>query len=879
MLKTIATKVFGSKNERELKKLWPHVDRINSHEPEMQKLSDDQLKGKTVEFKERLEAGETVDTIMPEAFAALREASVRVMGMRHYDVQMLGGVILHKGAIAEMRTGEGKTLTATLPVYLNALAGLGVHVVTVNDYLAKRDAEWMGTLYQWMGLTTGCILNQMDEVERKANYACDITYGTNNEFGFDYLRDNMKFKPESLVQRGFNYVIVDEVDSVLIDEARTPLIISGPAEGDTGKYYDANQVVVKLQADAHFTVDEKDNHALFNEDGIRKMESLLGVNNLYDIENIQILHCLEQALRAHHLFKKDVDYVVNDGQVIIIDSHTGRPMPGRRYSDGLHQALEAKEGVHIERQNQTLASVTFQNFFRMYDKLSGMTGTAETEAREFHSIYKLDTYVVPTNKPMVRDDKNDQVYGTTKSKFTALLNEIQIHNKKGRPVLVGTIAIETSEEISAWLTKQKIAHIVLNAKYHAQESEIVAQAGRLGAVTIATNMAGRGTDIILGGNAEMLAKSDMAKDPEADYDELLHKYEAICAEEKKKVLDLGGLVILGTERHDSRRIDNQLRGRSGRQGDPGLSLFFISLEDKLMRLFGNDTMKRMMKSQMEDGVPIEHRMISRAIERAQKAVEARHFDSRKHVLEYDDVMNKQRTTFYALRRKLLYGKAREHLFERAEAIAQAQVTEYLELQKPEEGDRSRLAESFRSLFDFDLGDAKITETTAEAVLEHVKAGYSEKWDVLELPSEVVEDHERFIMLYVIDQQWKDHMRTMDSLQDHVRLQAYAQKDPLTIYKRESFTQFNELMDRIDEEVVRMLVHVQPQIRGESINRMKQERAREEKAMQLAGNRDEEGEDKPAKPKPVRRTEPKVGRNEACPCGSGKKYKKCHGRNA
>ena len=612
--------------------------------------------------------------------------------------------------------------------------------------------------------------------------------------------------------------------------------------------------------------------------GFTGLKRFSGLRTSTISRHIQILHCLEQALRAHHLFKLDVDYVVKEGQVIIIDSHTGRPMPGRRYSDGLHQALEAKEGVTIERENQTLAAVTFQNFFRMYEKLSGMTGTAETEATEFQKIYELNTYVIPTNKPMIRDDRNDQVYGSVKAKLNALVAQIEIENKVGRPVLVGTVAIESSEQVSQFLTKRGIQHVVLNAKYHAQESEIVAQAGRLGAVTIATNMAGRGTDIILGGNPDMLAKEECAANKDADFDQVLEKYRRQCEEEKAKVLELGGLAILGTERHDSRRIDNQLRGRAGRQGDPGMSLFFLSLEDKLLRLFGNERMKNMMKSQMEDGLPIEHSWISKAIERAQKSVEARHFEARKHVLEYDDVMNKQRTTFYDLRRSMLFGQPREILFARAQAIVEFSVKDYVALQKRTDEDRERLQETLKNILNFDLAaDKRVDESLIEEVLGGVKSLYEEKWDVLELPEDVVQNHERFIMLYMIDQQWKDHMRVMDALERAVRLQGYAQQDPLTVYKRDSFKEFNDLMDRLDEEIVRTLIHVRPQLQNESINQMRREREREEKAMQMAGGGEDKTEEpKQVKAKPVRRTEPKVGRNEPCPCGSGKKYKKCHG---
>ena len=875
MLVSLARKVFGSKNEREIKKLDGLVAEVASWEPKIKPLSDDELVGKTAEFQDRIAKGETLDGLLPEAFAVAREAAIRVLGMRPYDVQVLGGIVLHNGCIAEMKTGEGKTLTATMPVYLNALSGKGVFVVTVNDYLAKRDAEWMGRVYRFLGLTVGTILHEKNDRERKEAYACDITYGTNNEFGFDYLRDNMKHNSEQLAQRGFNYAIVDEVDSVLIDEARTPLIISGPAEESTSKYYDANEAVLRLNPDVDYTVDEKDHHALLTDEGIHHAEKLLKVSNLYDVGNVEVLHCLEQSLKAHFLFKKDVDYLVEDEQVIIIDQSTGRKMPGRRYSEGLHQGLEAKEGVKIEKQNQTLASVTFQNFFRMFDKLAGMTGTAETEAAEFLNIYKLEVMVVPTNRPLARKDMNDQVYGTYQDKLDAIIDEIKTQSNSGRPVLVGTIAIESSELLSNHLRKAGVKHVVLNAKYHASEADIVAQAGRKGAVTIATNMAGRGTDILLGGNPDALTNEELMNNPEADRDALFEKYKVQCEAEKQEVLSLGGLCIIGTERHESRRIDNQLRGRAGRQGDPGSSQFFISLEDKLMRLFGNEKMKKVLAANMEEGVPIQHKMVNKAIQKAQKAVEAQHFEIRKRTVDYDDVMNKQRTTFYKMRHELLREDPREFFFQRMAAIADYFFNEYAASARRDEEDKKRLEESLHNLL---ISKPNFEETSdvdalKESLVGEVRELYAQKWDVLEMPEEAIREHERFIMLYVIDQQWKDHMRNMDFLREGISLQGYAQKDPLIEYKKASFEMFNGLMDRLDEEVVKTLVHVQPRISDQAVDRMKAQRAREEKAMKMAGKEAEE-----ARPRTVRRDKPKIGRNAPCPCGSGKKYKQCCGRN-
>lgn len=935
-------KLFGTKTQRELKKLIPTVNSVNDLEASIKALSDDQLKGKTLEFRQRIlkarlsglserdwkmvpdefadqmrnldvesldaEAlrevmvamwrqeekarngsygtrlgeidAETLEELLPEAFAVVRESAVRIMGMRHYDVQILGGIILHKGAIAEMKTGEGKTLTSTAPVYLNALLCRGVHVVTVNDYLASRDAEWMGKIYNYLGMSVDCVLHGLTDQQRQTAYSADITYGTNNELGFDYLRDNMKHSVDQLAQRDHYFAIVDEVDSVLIDEARTPLIISGPAEGGIAKYGEANEIVKKLKADEHFTVDEKDRNALLNEDGIAAAEQLLKVDNLYDPSNIEILHCIEKGLHAHYLFKKDVDYVVEDDQVVIIDSHTGRKMPGRRYSDGLHQALEAKEGVRIAEENQTLASVTFQNYFRMYAKLSGMTGTADTEATEFSFIYKMETYVIPTNKPLARDDRNDQIYGTRKEKYEAILDEIEEHSKKGRPVLVGTIAIETSEEMSEVLRKRGVKHVVLNAKFHERESEIVAQAGRLGAVTIATNMAGRGTDIVLGGNPEMLAKSDLERNPELDYEQVLAKYKAECAEEKKRVLELGGLCIIGTERHDSRRIDNQLRGRAGRQGDPGLSQFYLSMEDDLMRIFGNERMKKILLASMEPGVPIEHKMVNRAIERAQKTKENQNFEARKHLLEYDDVMNKQRTTFYRMRRELLSGQPRDYLFSRVRAIVNFTLEDWRNNPTGQEADAlQELCDKLNPIFNLELKPEDVAgkhneEDFAQTLIELIETRYAEKWDTLGIRPEDVMKHERFLMLYMLDQQWKDHMRSMDHLKQGISLQGYAQKDPLIEYKKASFEMFNELMDRMDEEVVKMLIQVQPRLNDESVERMRRQREREAQAMRMQAAQNEE-EAKQAKT--VRRSQPKVGRNEPCHCGSGKKFKNCHGR--
>jgi preprotein translocase subunit SecA len=820
----------------------------------MKKLGDEELRSKTDDFKSRIKEGSSLDDILPEAFAVVRESGIRTLQMRHFDVQLIGGIILHEGKIAEMKTGEGKTLAATLPVYLNSLEGKGVHVVTVNDYLAKRDSEWMGTIYEFLGLTVGRIYHDIPEEERKEAYSCDVTYGTNNEFGFDYLRDNMKFSAEHFVQRGLNFSIVDEVDSILIDEARTPLIISGPAEESTLKYSEALKVIPKLVKDKDFQVDEKARSAALNDEGIGAVEKILNIENLYDPINIEILHCVQQALKAHALFKNEVDYVVNNGEVVIIDEFTGRMMPGRRYSDGLHQALEAKEGVNIENENQTLASVTFQNYFRMYDKLSGMTGTADTEAEEFNSIYKLEVVIAPTNKQMIRDDRSDLIYRTEQEKFDAIIEEIKECNKSGQPVLVGTISIEKSEQLSIYLKKYGIKHNVLNAKHHEKEAEIIAQAGSKGGVTIATNMAGRGTDIVL---AEGVAK-------------------------------LGGLHITGTERHESRRIDNQLRGRSGRQGDAGSSRFFLSLEDDLMRIFGSEKISGIMaKLGMENGQPIEHPMVSKAVANAQKKVEAHNFDIRKHLLEYDDVMNKQREVFYSLRREILDSDNHKAiLMEMAEGLV-SRLLDDIAHEKifPEEWDIESLNEFMERQFlisvskkedgRLEIGDSSYLsledcdrEKLHAAIIDSLQIAYSVKEEGLD--PEMIGHLQKMIMLQVIDNLWKDHLLGMDHLKDGVGLRGYAQKNPLTEYKKEGFEMFSLMMQRISEGVTEYLFKVQVEEGTESIMA---EQSEKKQVVEHRGSNSEEA----TVITTVRRDDKKVGRNAPCHCGSGKKYKKCHGK--
>ncbi|MBC7361008.1 MAG: preprotein translocase subunit SecA [Candidatus Aminicenantes bacterium] len=828
MRKWLLTKIFGTKNERDLKKLQPLVAAINSLEPKISKLSDVELQAKTAEFKEKLRQGATLDDILVEAFAVVREVARRTVRMRHFDVQLMGGIVLHQGKIAEMKTGEGKTLVATLPAYLNALEGKGVHIVTVNDYLAKRDAEWMGPIYKFLGLSVGVIQHDMDDAQRKKAYHSDITYGTNNEFGFDYLRDNMKFRLEDLVQREFNYAIVDEVDSILIDEARTPLIISGPTQESTALYYKVDNFVRRLQKDKHFILDEKTRTVALNENGVAEAEKYFGVSNLYDLNHMDLVHAINQSLKAHFLFRKDVDYVVKDGQVIIVDEFTGRLMPGRRYSDGLHQALEAKERVRVEEEYQTLASITFQNYFRMYKKLAGMTGTAATEAAEFMQIYNLDVVEIPTNKPLIRIEYPDVIYRTAREKWNAVVEEIIELNKIGRPVLVGTISIEKSEHLSNLLKKRGIKHVVLNAKYHELEAQIIAQAGRIGAVTIATNMAGRGVDILLGGNPDFLAKEALKKagiDPAQATPEQYNKaYEEalkITSEEHKKVVALGGLHIIGTERHESRRIDNQLRGRAGRQGDPGSSRFYLSLEDDLMRIFGSDRLAGLMaRIGMSEGVPIQHPLVSRAIERAQKQVEAQNFSIRKHLLEYDDVMNKQRETIYRQRREILEGKdLREYYLNLIDSLVEWYLDQHANKDKhPDEWDREALHQAIFSQFGYDLNQLNLDweSVTYEEIKEKLTAALKDLYEQKEklLGPERMREFERLIMLQVIDSRWKDHLLEMDYLKEGIGLRGYGQRDPLIEYKKESFEMFQQMLDRIEEDAVRYLFLIQPVVETE-----------------------------------------------------------------
>ncbi len=838
MISSLLTKVFGSKNERELKKIQPVVDQVKALEPSIQSLSDAELKAQTQRFKERMGNGELLEDILPEAFATVREASVRSLQMRHFDCQIIGGVVLHQGKIAEMKTGEGKTLAATLPAYLNALSGKGVHIITVNDYLARRDTEWMGRIYNFLGLSVGNIIHGLDDTERLAAYGADISYGTNNEFGFDYLRDNMKFEREALVQPLHNFAIVDEVDSILVDEARTPLIISGPAEKSTHLYYQVNGIIPGLARDQHYTIDEKARSAVLTDEGVAKAEGLLKVENLYDQKNIELLHHINQALKAHTLFKRDVDYIVKNDEVIIVDEFTGRLMPGRRYSEGLHQALEAKENARIENENQTLATITFQNYFRMYDKLAGMTGTADTEAAEFKKIYDLDVMVIPTNETMIRNDNPDSIYKTKREKYEAVQDEIEDLHHRGQPVLVGTISIDVSEQISKKLKKRGIPHSVLNAKNHEKEAEIISMAGQKGSVTISTNMAGRGTDIVLG----------------------------------EGVTDLGGLHILGTERHESRRIDNQLRGRSGRQGDPGSSRFYLSLEDDLLRIFGGDRIHGIMdKLGMEEGEPIEHNLISRAIENAQRKVEGHNFDIRKHLLEYDDVMNQQREVIYRQRREILDGK---DLKEAIEEMIQEKVDEVVRLfadeqTAPEEWDvkgmRKAVFKQFNIKMDLDSSsdNGLNIEDMSRAIGDGALKNYHDKEAVIGV--EDFRNLERIVMLQTVDNLWKDHLLSMDHLKEGIGLRGYAQQNPLLVYKKEGFEMFQDLIERVKEETLGILFRIQV-AEPETLDDLRQP----EQEMVFS-----HGEE-PSKRKPVQRSEKKVGRNAPCPCGSGKKYKKCCG---
>ncbi|MGA9753429.1 MAG: preprotein translocase subunit SecA [Acidobacteriota bacterium] len=880
VIDAVLAKVFGTKHERDIRAIQPLVFLVSEWEPKLRALSDEELRGKTADFKARLDRmlgegrsqQESLDDLLPEAFAVAREASARALGMRPFDVQIIGGIVLHQGKIAEMKTGEGKTLVAVLPVYLNALTGRGVHVVTVNDYLARRDADWMGQVYRFLGLSVGCIQQEMDNTERQVAYGSDITYGQNNEFGFDYLRDNMKYRLEDMVQRGHHFALVDEVDSILIDEARTPLIISGPSDERVDKYYAANSIIPSLQKEKDYTVDEKQRTAVLTEEGVARCEKMLNVANLYDPVNMEILHCVNQALVAHKLYHLDVEYMVKEGEVLIVDEFTGRVMPGRRWSDGLHQAIEAKESVKIQQENQTLATITFQNYFRLYEKLAGMTGTADTEAAEFDKIYKLDVVVIPTNRPMVREDRADLVYKTEREKFEAAAAEIAECHEKGQPVLVGTVSIEKSERMSALLKRKGIPHVVLNAKFHEKEAEIVSQAGRKGSVTIATNMAGRGTDILLGGNPEgqARAKADPEAQPE-EYAKQLTAFRDVFEREHQEVVSRNGLHILGTERHESRRIDNQLRGRSGRQGDPGTSRFYVSLEDDLMRLFGGDRLKNMMgRLGMEEGVPIEHRWVSKSIERAQTSVEARNFEIRKHLLEYDDVMNKQREAVYSLRKKILAKEGlRDYLFETAESILDWLLEQYFPIEG--EPDVPGLQTQVLHYFGLNLDDLSLNleETPQQELRDAIWKAASAKYEAKEqrLAPELMREYERIVMLQVIDNQWKDHLLSMDHLKEGIGLRAYGQRDPLVEYKREGFEIFSAMMDRVEDEIVRYLFLLEPAIQQEEKKVVRREQS-------YSYSAPEKEEKKPGKT--VVRKDKKVGRNDPCPCGSGKKFKKCCG---
>jgi preprotein translocase subunit SecA len=912
MIDKVLTMIFGSKHERDVKAMLPIVQQINALEPQVSQLSDDGLRAKTEEFRLRLrplvaaideakrevprdenaikaaqaELQAALDALLPEAFAVCREGGKRILNMRHFDVQLMGGIVLHRGKIAEMKTGEGKTLVATLPVYLNALTGRGVHVVTVNDYLARRDSEWMGRLYRFLGLTVGVIQNPHGDRERQQAYRCDVTYGTNNEFGFDYLRDNMKFDLEAMVQRDPVYAIVDEVDSILIDEARTPLIISGPSEESTEKYYTAARIVPRLIKDTDYQIDEKQHTAVMTEEGVLHAEKLLGGIELYDPANIDMLHAITQAVRAISLYKKDVEYVVNDGEVIIVDEFTGRLMPGRRWSDGLHQAVEAKEGVRIESENQTLATITFQNLFRMYEKLAGMTGTADTEAAEFDKIYKLEVVVIPPNRIMQRKDMADLVYRTEREKFDAIVQEIKEKQKTGQPSLVGTISIEKSEALSAALKKSGVPHVVLNAKYHEREAEIVAQAGRKGAVTIATNMAGRGTDILLGGNPEFMAAQKTREiEDAAERKKIEEQIREEWVRDHDEVVSVGGLHIVGTERHESRRIDNQLRGRSGRQGDPGSSRFYLSLEDDLMRIFGGDRIMGLMERLgMEEGVPIEHGMVTRAIERAQKQVEGRNFEARKHLLEYDDVMNKQRESIYTLRRSILDGReGKEYILNAADEIVGFLIdTHYPEDQREHPNEVELNAELYE-YFGLDLRSAGADlesdrrDEIKYKIVEAVNRRYDEKESMI--GADNMRLNEKYLLLQVIDQQWKDHLLNIDHLKEGIGLRGYGQRDPLVEYKRESFELFQSMMERIQDRVVKILWKIE--LAGGGRETEREEAARVQRALPPQPPKQQmtfSGAPKEMAA-PVKRQAAKVGRNDPCPCGSGKKYKKCHGVNA
>ncbi|MBV8550743.1 MAG: preprotein translocase subunit SecA [Acidobacteriaceae bacterium] len=939
MLDGTLAKVFGTKHDREIKRMRPMVSAINDLEPSLQKLSDAELAAKTQDFKQRLANGATLDDILIEAFAVCREAGRRVLAMRHFDVQLIGGITLHRGRISEMKTGEGKTLVATLPSYLNALEGKGVHIVTVNDYLARRDSEWMGRIHRSLGLTVGTIVHDLYDQERRDAYNSDITYGTNNEFGFDYLRDNMKFRLEDYVQRDFNFAIVDEVDSILIDEARTPLIIAGPSEESTDKYYRVNRIIPYLErgeviegkepgqsyTTGDFTVDEKHRTAALTEEGVLKVEKLLNTGNLYDPANIEMNHHVQQGLRAHVLYQRDRDYVVQDGQVVIVDEFTGRLMPGRRWSDGLHQAVEAKEGVKIERETQTLASITFQNYFRMYKKLAGMTGTADTEAAEFSKIYNLDVTVIPTNKPMIRTEHPDVVYRTEDEKFRNAAKEIKELHEKGQPVLVGTISVEKSERLAGILKKMGVRHEVLNAKNHEREAHIVAQAGRKGAVTVSTNMAGRGTDILLGGNPDFLLEDRLkkfGKSPETmpaqELEEVRAQVKAEIDAERKEVVALGGLHILGTERHESRRIDNQLRGRAGRQGDPGSSRFYLSLQDDLLRIFGGERMQNLMlRLGMEEDVPIESKLITRRIAAAQKAVEAQHFASRKHILEYDDVMNKQRQAVYGMRRQLLDGQnQKERILDIVRGIVGSFVDQFCpENASYDQYDLAGVQTAVLNQFGAKVEIDELQGLSRREIETKLNDLLAERYDEKErmIGPDNLRQAERIIMLNVVDNQWKDHLLSMDHLKEGIGLRGYGQKDPLIEYKKESFTMFQDMMDRIEDETIKFLYFMRIEVgtptpplpypelaesedeeeeeeSGQSAAEIEaKQREAQQSVIDLTRNihrkKDRElaelqlsGGEASSQPTSVNKA-PKVGRNELCPCGSGKKYKKCHGAAA
>jgi preprotein translocase subunit SecA len=966
MIDAILAKVFGTKNEREIKAMRPTIAAINELAPQMEELSDIDLAAKTIEFKERLAQGATLDDLLIEAFAVVREAGRRFLNMRHFDVQLVGGIVLHRGQIAEMKTGEGKTLVATLAAYLNALSGKGVHVVTVNDYLAKRDSEWMGRIYRSLGLRVGVIVHDLDDQERKEAYNADITYGTNNEYGFDYLRDNMKFRLDDCVQREHHFAIVDEVDSILIDEARTPLIISGPSEESTDKYFKINRIIPKLirgeviegkepgekYTTGDYTIDEKHRSSALTEEGVLKVEKLLGIGNMYDPANIEINHHVQQALKAHVIFLRDRDYVVKDGddgpEVIIVDEFTGRLMPGRRWSDGLHQAVEAKEGVKVQRENQTLATITFQNYFRMYKKLSGMTGTAETEAAEFQKTYKLDVTVIPTNRTLLRREFSDVVYRTEEEKFRNAAKEIKELTTKGQPVLVGTISVEKSERLSGILKRMGVKHEVLNAKNHEREAFIVAQAGRKGVVTVSTNMAGRGTDILLGGNAEYMTREACLKQKIAEllpkeqetfladehfyyfhhhdqfyrvqrrrWDELYAGFKVQCDREHDEVVELGGLHIVGTERHESRRIDNQLRGRSGRQGDPGSARFYLSLQDDLLRIFGGERMQNLMlRLGMEEDVPIESRLISKRIAAAQKAVEVQNFESRKHVLEYDDVMNKQRQAVYGMRRQLLEGAdQKERVLEMVEGIVAQFIDKRCpENEHPDRWDMGQLRNDVLSQFGVKIDTGELAnlnrQEMTDLVFDRLRQKYEEKEGLV--GADIMRQTERIIMLQVIDNQWKDHLLSMDELKQGIGNRAYGQKDPLVEYKKESFELFTAMMDRIEDEAVRYLYFLQvssgnapempfpvdedglpldedeeEETNGRSQAAAEQQKLAAQSTLQdftrnIQRKKEREmadlqfiGGEASSSPATVQ-SGAKVGRNDPCPCGSGKKYKKCHG---